>query len=85
MPQRSFRVEALWDDEAKVYVSKSEIIGLHIEAATLEDFEAVLFDVGPELIIANHVSREDIETRPLSEIVPGIIWQPPAERALWTA
>lgn len=50
-----FVVRALWDDEAKVYVSESDIKGLHIEAETLEDFEAVIFEHARELIFENHI------------------------------
>ena len=37
--QQEFFVEALWDDEAQVYFSKSDIPGLNIEATTLGKFE----------------------------------------------
>jgi hypothetical protein len=57
MVKRSFTVRALWDRDANVYYSESDIIGLHIETATLDEFEAVLFEVGPDLILANHMSR----------------------------
>jgi len=51
----TFFVRALWDDEAKVYVSESDIKGLHIEAATLEEFESVIFEHARELIFDNHI------------------------------
>ena len=41
MDKRTFVVSSIWDAEAKVYYSESEIVGLHIEAATLDEFEAV--------------------------------------------
>ncbi|WP_109259915.1 DUF1902 domain-containing protein [Hyphobacterium indicum] len=50
----TYFVRALWDDEAKVYVSESDIKGLHIEAETLEDFEAVIFEHAGEFVIENH-------------------------------
>ena len=53
MPQ-TFRVKAVWDAEAKVFYSQSDIEGLHIEAATLDEFEAIMLDVAPELIMVNH-------------------------------
>lgn len=52
----SFFVRALWDDEAKIYVSESDIKGLYIEAETLEDFEAVVFAHAGDLIFDNHVN-----------------------------
>lgn len=52
MARRSFTVDAKWDDEAKVYYSESDIIGLHIEAETLEEFEQVMMQEAPDLIVA---------------------------------
>lgn len=54
--KRVFTVEAIWDDEAKVFYSESDISGLHIETKTLEEFEEVMNDVAAELIVANHMS-----------------------------
>ena len=48
--QKSFFVKAVWDDEFKVYISQSDIRGLVIEAASIEEFEAVMNDVAAELI-----------------------------------
>ena len=39
---RHFFIKAIWDDEAQVFYSESDIKGLHIEAETLAEFEAVL-------------------------------------------
>lgn len=52
----TFFVRALWDEEAKVYVSESDIKGLHIEAETLEEFESVIFEHAREFLIENHSS-----------------------------
>lgn len=41
-------------DEGAFYVEKSDIIGLHVEAQTLEEMIAIIEDVAPELIAANH-------------------------------
>lgn len=54
MVKRMFNVTAHWDEDAKVFYSESDIIGLHIEAATIEEFESVMVDVAPGLVIANH-------------------------------
>ncbi len=54
MTKRVFSVSAVWDDEAKVHYSQSDIDGLHIEAATLEEFEDLLMELGPEMIRSNH-------------------------------
>jgi hypothetical protein len=50
----TYFVRALWDDEAKVYVSESDIKGFHIEAATLEEFESVILEHAGEFVIENH-------------------------------
>ena len=47
-------VRAVWDAQAEVFYSESDIEGLHIEAATLDEFEAIMLDVAPELIMVNH-------------------------------
>jgi len=81
MVKRSFSVRALWDDEAKVYYSDSDIVGLHIEAATLDEFEAVLMDLAPSLVVANHMLESDIGSTPIAELIPAILWQRPLPAA----
>ena len=49
----SFFVKAVWDAEAGVFYSDSNIIGLHIEAETIEEFCEIMADLAPELILAN--------------------------------
>jgi hypothetical protein len=75
--KRMYFVRACWDDDAKVFCSESDIFGLHIETPTIEEFEAVMNDVAVDLIIANHYSAEDIASKPLRDLVPMILWQPP--------
>ena len=81
MAKRMFSVTALWDDAAKVFYSESDIIGLHIEAPTVEEFEVVMMDVAPGLVIANHVSKAELETMAPEDIIPAILWQRPAGKA----
>lgn len=69
----NFFVKAVWDEEARVFYSDSDIVGLHIEAETIEEFREVLVDVAPELILANHVTNDDLLTKPLRDLVP-VIW-----------
>ena len=52
--KRTFSVKAIWDDEAQVFYARSDIEGLHIEAASLDEFEEIMLDAAPELILANH-------------------------------
>lgn len=77
MTKRSFSVRALWDEEAKVFYSDSDIVGLHIEAATLEEFESTLMELGPDLIVANHMSKPDFTNTALTDLIPAIVWQRP--------
>jgi hypothetical protein len=49
-----FFVKAVWDPEAKVFYSQSDIVGLHIEADTIDEFEDIIFDTAIDLIVANH-------------------------------
>ena len=51
--KQDFYIHAVWDAEAGVYCSQSNIPGLHIEAETPELFEAVVQDVASELIFEN--------------------------------
>ncbi len=49
----SFTVTAIWDPEAGVYYSQSNIPGLHVEAATFDEFVALVRDLAPEMIADN--------------------------------
>lgn len=75
--QRSFFVKAVWDDEAQVYLSESDIIGLHIEAETVDEFEAIMRDVATDLVIANHISNDQLDSVPLRDLIPTIVWERP--------
>ena len=52
--KRIFTVKAIWDNEAQVFYAQSDIEGLHIEATSLDEFEEVMLDTAPELIMVNH-------------------------------
>ena len=69
----NFFVKAVWDEEAKVFYSDSDILGLHIEAETLAAFREIMVDIALELVLANHVTNDDLLTKPLRELVP-VIW-----------
>lgn len=75
--KRMFRIAACWDEEAEIFYSESDIIGLHIEANTIEEFEAVMEDVAIDLILANHITTPEKATLPLEQLVPAILWQRP--------
>ena len=76
MTQRFYNVRAVWDEAAKVYVTESDIIGLHVEAATLEEFERIVNEEAAELIVANHLTANDIATRALRDLIPTIFLRP---------
>lgn len=50
---KSFTVTATWDPGARVFTSQSDIPGLVIEAATFEEFVALVRTLAPEVIAAN--------------------------------
>ena len=81
MTNRTFRVRAVWDAEAKVFVTDSDIVGLHVEAPTFDEFEAMVMNVAPDLIIANHIPAHDLATVPLRDLVPAIVFEKPLARA----
>lgn len=72
MSSRSFSVVATWDDEAGVYFSESDILGLHVEAETLEEFRAVVQREAPDLIVANHLSKQELARGNLRDLIPAI-------------
>ena len=72
---QTFYVKAIWDDEAQVFYSQSDIEGLHIEAASLDEFGAIIIEEEPELVIANHRSLSEIAEHPLKDLIPAILWQ----------
>lgn len=80
--QRTFKVEACWDEEAEVWYSVSDIKGLNLETETIDQFEALILDLAIEMVIANHVRPQDFVKRTMAELVPAILWQrPPAAMA----
>ncbi|MEL6920718.1 MAG: DUF1902 domain-containing protein [Pseudomonadota bacterium] len=78
---RTFTVKALWDAEAEVWTSESDIEGLHIEAETLDQFEEVLADIGAELVAANHTTDVEAAGSSLRDLIPAIMFVKPAAEA----
>ena len=81
MTHRTFRVRAIWDADAKVFYTDSDIVGLHIEAPTLDEFESVVMEVAPDLIVANHMTAADFATIPLRDLMPAILFEKPFAQA----
>lgn len=78
MKRKNFRVKAVWDAEAEVFYSESDVEGLHIESASLEEFEQILLDVGPDLIVDNHLRADDMQNRPVADLIPVILLKEPS-------
>ena len=71
--RRMYTVTAVWDDEAQVFYCESDIEGLHVEADTLDEFQRLVAEHAPELVIANHLKARDIARMSLVELVPAIV------------
>jgi Domain of unknown function (DUF1902) len=82
--KRTFFVKAIWDEEASVFVSESDIFGLHIETETIEEFEDVMSEIAIELIVANHFTAPEMANRPLKDLIPAILWQRPTPKLAFT-
>lgn len=50
---QTFYVKAIWDPEAGVWTSESDIPGLILETATLSEFEQLARHFAPELLAEN--------------------------------
>jgi hypothetical protein len=65
----ALRIDAIWDDEASVWVATSnDIPGLITEADTLEQLRAKLIDLVPELLAENSRAPDRSASLPI-EIV----------------
>jgi hypothetical protein len=51
--KQKFKVTAIWDQEAEVFTSQSNIPGLVIEADTFEEFVSLVEALAPEMLEAN--------------------------------
>lgn len=65
--QKTYHVQAIWDPEARVWVSSSDIPGLVIETATFAEFEQLVRELAPELLAENEgvqgLVRVELEAR----------------------
>lgn len=73
MAQRSFYVHAIWDEVNNVWVSKSDITGLHLEAATLTEFDDLVQEFASDLIVTNHYSEDELAAKPMRDLIPAIV------------
>lgn len=60
---RSFFVKAVWDAEAGVWFSESDIPGLVLQTATLEEFEDLIRHFAPDLLASNLDIHEPVSIR----------------------
>jgi hypothetical protein len=51
--KQNFKVTAVWDPEAEVFTSTSNIPGLVVEAETFEEFVFLVEALAPEMLEAN--------------------------------
>ena len=72
MEKQIFVIKAVWDEEAKVFYSDSNIIGLHFEAPTIEEFERIMHDNALDLVVANHIKPEEFARKSLADLIPTI-------------
>ena len=67
----SYYIKAIWDAEAGVWTSQSDVHGLVIETSTLAEFESLALELAPDMLAAN-----------VKDYVPGAPLLFTAERAL---
>jgi Domain of unknown function (DUF1902) len=77
--KRTFYVKAIWDDEAKVWFSETDVAGLFIETKTLEEFEEVMPELARDMIIANHNTKSDFANKSPEDLFATITWIPPSQ------
>ena len=71
--QRSFSVQAIWDEEEQIWFCESDIIGLHVEAASLEEFYDLVNEFASDLIVSNHYSESDLSGTSLRDLIPSVV------------
>ena len=82
MSTMSFFVNAIWDADSKVFYSESNIVGLHIETASIDEFEEVMKSVAPSLILENHITKQDLAQRSWADMMPAIFFKQPLAGAI---
>lgn len=80
-----FWVKAIWDSESNVFVSESNIVGLHIEASTLSEFQDEMFIIAPELIMDNHADEIQDGEVPITTEAQWAYGKEPVQRDLQNA
>ncbi|MEO0667602.1 MAG: DUF1902 domain-containing protein [Pseudomonadota bacterium] len=71
--KRSFSVKAIWDEVDQLWMSESDIRGLHIEAASLEEFYDLVNEFASELIVTNHYSDVEMVGKTMRDMIPAVV------------
>ena len=79
--KRTFYVKALWDEDAKVWYSETDIEGLFIETKTLDEFQDIMPELAREMIFANHTPHLDEATVAPQDLFATVTWIPPSPAA----
>lgn len=71
--EKMFKVSAVWDAEARVFFSQTDIPGLVVEADSFEEFVVLVETLAPEMLEANapHIQRPyrfEIESHRVLEV-----------------
>ncbi|MEM1302377.1 MAG: DUF1902 domain-containing protein [Pseudomonadota bacterium] len=72
-----FYVQPIWDAEAEVWITESNIEGLHLEAKSLPEFNDLVQEFAGELILANHMSDAEITRDTIGTSIPTVVIQQP--------
>ena len=67
-----FYIRPVWDEDAKAYISDSNIVGLNIEAKTVKEIYDIAQECAVDLIIANHLTEFDVYNHPIKDLIPSI-------------
>ena len=79
--EEEYWVRAVQDRD--VIRSESNIVGLHIEADTMDQFHEAVLEIAPELIIANHLGGSVVAGRSDELLIPpSPVWNYGRQRSL---
>jgi len=73
--KRNFTIKAIWDEDAQIFVSESDIVGLHIEAKTLEEFARIMHENALDMVVANHIKPQELVKTTIADLIPTIFWE----------
>ena len=59
----TFYVKALWDAEANVFYSETDIPGLTVEAPNIAEFQRLVMSFAPEMLAENAGLRGEVQVR----------------------